>query len=232
MDFERLSRLAPVQARFGPTLPEVLVPRIDRLPAIARRVGAVALVIAAVVIVAVVLRSRDPVYHSPPGPATLRFSTSYPRTLKRVTPPPGSLLLLQQRDASGHLIASFEITPIRLPSYSGEISGLWPVYVWNYVQHLRSTLGAGVLEQSDGRTRIINTPAYTFSYSSTIGGRTYFGRVVFITRDLTGDRQGLALSMLITKTAMHAATHPIAPTPDQVGTVGVLFEPLERLRFG
>lgn len=233
MDLDRLTRLAPVQQRFGPTLPQLLAPRLDRLPTFARRAAAVVLVIVVAVVVALILRSHDPVY-SHGGPPALHFHTTYPRTLARVTPPRGSLLQLEQRDAGGRLVASFRITPIRLPAYGGEISGLWPVYAWNYMQRLRASLGprAAFLEYNDGRTRIIKTPGYQFSYTRQIGNAVYFGRVVFITPALQGNRRGLILSMLMTRAAMAKATHPAAPTPDQVGTVGVLFEPLERFRFG
>jgi hypothetical protein len=232
VDLDRLTRLAPVQQRFGPTLPQLLAPRLDRLPTFARRAVAVVVVIVAAVVVALILRSHDPVY-SHGGPSELRFSTTYPRTLTRAAPPPGSLLQLEQHDAEGGLVASFRITPVRLPAYAGEISGLWPVYAWNYMQRMRASLGphAAFREYDDGRTRIIKTPGYQFSYTRQIGNAAYFGRVVFITRDLQGDRRGLVLSMLMTEAAMRKATHPASPAPDQVGTVGVLFEPLERFRF-
>ena len=67
MDFDRLLRWAPVQERFGPSLPALLTPRLHRLPAIARRAGAALGLALIAVIIAVVARSHDPVF-SWPGP--------------------------------------------------------------------------------------------------------------------------------------------------------------------
>ena len=228
MDVDRLIRAAPVEERFGPSLPQLLAPRIDRLPAIARRVGALVAALVVVVIVAIVLRGRDPAFSYAGRPA---FHTSYSRALEREATPPGALLLLEQRSATG-LVASFEVTPLALPRYGGEISGLLPVYAVGYARRLAAQVGPTFRLENWRSTRIINTPAYSFSYSRQLGNGRYFGRVVFITKDLSGDRHGLILSMLTSYAALKAATKPVIPTPDSVGTAGVLFEPLERLRFG
>jgi len=98
MDLDRLLRSAPIQPRFGPSLPALLAPRLHRLPAIARRVGAVLAVAAIAVVIAVVLRSHDPVF-SWSGPP-VAFSTPYPRSLTREPTPRGAILLLAQHDAA------------------------------------------------------------------------------------------------------------------------------------
>jgi hypothetical protein len=83
---------------------------------------------------------------------------------------------------------------------------------------------------SRGRTRINLVPGYSFTYQVTIGGRPYWGRDVLITPHLSGDRNGILISMLTDPAPLIAsATQPV--TPDSVGSVGVLFEPFERLRF-
>src|SRR6202011_2595746 len=78
MDVNRLLRSAPVKQEFGPTLPQLLAPRIDSLPRIAGRIAAVLAVLVVGAAVLVALRNRDPVY-THPGPAATRFSTSYSR---------------------------------------------------------------------------------------------------------------------------------------------------------
>ena len=225
MDIQRLIRLAPVQERFGPSLPQLLAPRIDRLPALARRVGAVIALVILAVIIALVLRTRDPVYRGSVGP--VHFTVTWPHALTRETPARGELLLLRQQSGSS-LLASFEVTPLHLPRYAGEISGLLPIVAINYERGLERRYGALFTPWSLGRTRIINTPAFTFTYKLVQGGETYFGRVVFITPHLTGDRTGLILSMLQGRPSviLRRPRHPRRrrPTPSAPG--GSLQEPL------
>ena len=228
MLIQRLIKAAPVQARFGPSLPQLIAPRIDRLPAIARRVGLAVVVLVAAVIIALALRSSDAAYTHHGPPAT--FTVSWPHALTRETAPPGALLLLDQRDA-GRLVASFEVTPLRLPRYSGEISGLLPIIAINYERRLAQRYGQLFTPWSLGRTRIINTAAFTFTYVLLIRGVTYYGRVVFITPHLRGDRTGLILSLLQRPATLKQATAPAAPTPDAVGSGGSTLEPLQHLRI-
>jgi hypothetical protein len=221
-----LLRTPPLKAQFGPTLPELLAPQINRLPRFLRLLaGAVAvLVIAAVVLI--VVRLRDPVYSHSGPPAS--FATSYSRAMTREPTPRGALLLLEQRSSIG-LEDSFEISPLALPRYSGEISGLLPIVASNMIARLMRS-DPTFVPWSRGRTRINKIPGYSFTYQRTIDGRPYWGRYVLITPDITGDRQGLLISLLTDPTPLlPIAKTPV--TPDSVGTVGVLFEPFERLRF-
>jgi hypothetical protein len=227
---ERLKRAAPIQDRFGPSLPQLIAPRIDRLPAIARRVAFAAVVVVAVVVVALVLRTRNPVYSHSGSPAT--FTVTWPRSMKRAATPRGALLLLKQTDGAG-LVASFEVTALRLPHYSGEISGLLPIIAINYERRLEQRYGALFTPWSLGRTRIINTAAFTFTYKLYVKNQSqpYFGRVVFITPHLHGDRTGLVLSMLQRPETLEETTAPAKPTPDAVGSGGSVQQPLQHLRI-
>jgi hypothetical protein len=229
VDVSRLLRLAPVKSQFGPTLPQLLAPRMDSVPrTVARILAALAVVIIALIVV-VALRLHDPVY-SPPSGSPVSFSTSYSRAMTREPTPPGALLLLRENSSVG-LAASFEITTLHLPSYGGEISGLLPIVAANLIQRLSVADPTFVL-WSQGRTRINLVPGYTFTFQKTIDGRAYWGRYVFLTPQISqihGDREGLLISMLTDPALLSAATRPI--TPDSVASVGVLFEPLERLRF-
>ena len=229
VDLERLMvRAAPVQRRFGPSLPELLAPRIDRLPAIARRVGLVVLVLLVAAIVAYALRSRYPAFSQS---SPVAFHLTYPPSLTREPTPRGALLLLELHSGS-ELVDSLEISPLSLPAYSGEISGLLPVIAVNYERALAARIGPTFVPWSLGRTRVINTPAFTFTYERTIDGRLYFGRVTFITEKLSGDRHGLMLSLLTLPKTLDAVTDPATPTPDAVGTGGALADPYAGLHMG
>jgi hypothetical protein len=227
VDVRRLLRWAPVKPEFGPTLPQLLGPRIDGLPRIARRIGALVALLVVGVIVVIALRSREPVYSHTGPPA--KFSTIYPRSMTLEPTPPGAVMLLEQHSSVG-LEASFEIATLHLPSYRGEISGLLPVLAINLIHRLMAGDPTFKL-QSHGRTRVNFVPGYTFSFQRTIHGMVYWGRYVLITPHLTGDREGLLISMLTDPTPLKlVAVKPV--TPDSVASAGVLFEPLERLRFG
>jgi hypothetical protein len=226
MDVGKLLKTAPVKKQFAPSLPELLAPRIDSLPRIVLRVIAVAVFVLAVAVILLAVRLRNPVfsYHGTPA-----FSTTYTRAMtKEPTVAHGPILSLVQHSSVG-LEASFQITTLSLPSYRGEISGLLPVIASAMITRMEAT-NASFVPWSRGRTRINLVPGYSFSYQVTIDGRPYWGRDVLITPDLKGDRHGLLISMLTDPTPLiNTATKPV--TPDSVGSVGVLFDPLERLRF-
>lgn len=225
MDVNKLLRTAPVKEEFAPTLPQLLAPRIDSLPRIVLRIIAAGALLVAVAVILLALRLRDPVFSYAGPPA---FSTSYPRAMTKERTPPGALLLLEQHSSIG-LEASLEITPLRLPGYRGEISGQLPVIASNMIARLQAS-DPTFVPWSRGRTRINLVPGYSFTYQRTIDGRVYWGRYVLITRNISGDRNGILISMLTDPTPLiTAATKPV--TPDSVGSVGVLFEPFERLRF-
>ena len=225
MDLNKLLRTAPVKEEFAPTLPQLLAPRIDSLPRIVLRVMAAAAVVVAAAVILLALRLRDPVFSAAGPPA---FSTSYPRAMTKERPPSGVLLLLAQHSSIG-LEASFEITPLTLPSYRGQISGQLPVIASNMIARLQAS-DPSFVPWSRGRTRINLVPGYSFTYQRTINGRVYWGRYVLITPHISGDRHGILISMLTDPTPLlTTATQPV--TPDSVGSVGVLFEPFERLRF-
>ena len=225
MDLNKLLRTAPVKEEFAPTLPQLLAPRIDSLPRIVLRIIAAGAVVVAAAVILLALRLRDPVF-SASGPAG--FSTSYSRAMTKERPPHGALLLLEQHSSIG-LEASFEITPLALPSYHGEISGQLPVIASNMIARLQAS-DPTFAPWSRGRTRINLVPGYGFTYQRTINGRVYWGRYVLITPHISGDRHGILISMLTDPTPLFTtATRPV--TPDSVGSVGVLFEPFERLRF-
>jgi hypothetical protein len=227
MDIAKLLRLAPVKDEYGPSLAQLLAPRIDSLPRIVLRITGVVAVLVAIAVILLAVRLHDPVASSPHG-SPVSFSTSYSRSMTKEPTPRGALLLLEQRSSIG-LEASFEISLLRMPAYSGQISGLLPVMAQNMVTRLEKS-DPSFIPYTQGRTRINFVPGYTFTYQRTIGGRIFWGRDVLITPNIKGDRYGLLITMLTDPTPiLPVATKP--DTPDSVGSVGVLFEPFERLHI-
>jgi hypothetical protein len=226
MDLGKLLKTAPVKAEYAPTLPQLLAPRIDSLPRIVVRILAVAALVVAAAVILLALRLRDPVFSYAGTPA---FSTSYSRALtKEPTGPHGPILSLRQNSSVG-LEASLQITRLALPPYQGEISGQLPVVASAMIARMAAA-NSTFVPWSRGRARINLVPGYSFTFQETVDGRPYWGRDVLITPDLSGDRTGLLISMLTDPTPLiTTATKPV--TPDDVGSVGVLFDPFERLRF-
>jgi len=222
-----MARSAPLKPAFGPTLPQLLAPRMHRLPLLVKRVGALVAVIVVIVIVVLALRLRDPTFsYSAPRPTG--FSTTYSRSLKLQPARPGVPLTLIQNSSVG-LENFFQVKIIKLPAYGGQISGLLPIVASNMITRMQAA-DPTFTPYSRARARINKIPGYTFTFQELSGGRRLWGRIVLITRDIRLDREGLLITMLADPTPLlPIATKPV--TPDSVGTVGVLFEPYERLKF-
>lgn len=225
MDVGKLLKTAPVKKQFAPSLPELLAPRIDSLPRTVLRIIVVGALVVAAAVILLALRLRDPVFSYSGTPA---FSTSYSRAMTKQPGAHGPILSLVQHSSVG-LEASFQITTLHLPQYHGEISGLLPMMASAMIARMEAA-NASFVPWSRGRTRINLVPGYSFTFQETIDGRPFWGRDVLITPKISGDRRGLLISMLTDPTPLiNTATKPV--TPDSVGSVGVLFDPLERLRF-
>jgi hypothetical protein len=155
---------------------------------------------------------------------TVSFNLRYPRTLHRVAAPPGAYARIEQRNAAGALLRWFEVDPLVLPPFHGEISGALPVFTSNYIGGFR-TRTPGFVLQTETKTRVNLNPGYTFTYSETLGGRRVFGRVVMLLPALSGTRDGVVLSM-------GTVPSTLVPGPDQVAANDVLQTPLRSFRFG
>ncbi len=216
-------RSPAVRAQFAPTLPELLAPRWrGASPGARRRVLAAAIGVFLAAAAVAVLYPRDGwvLYHG----RTISFNLRYPRTLHRVPAPAGAYARIEQRNAHGLLLRWYEVDPLRLPPFHGEISAALPVWASAYVAGLRART-PGFLLQTETKTRVNLNPGYTLTYSALLGGRQVFGRVVMLLPALSGVRDGVTLTM---------GTIPstLVPGPDQVAANDVLQVPLRSFRFG
>jgi hypothetical protein len=213
--------LLRVKEQFRPTLPELLAPRWQRASRLRRRAisaGVAALVVAAAAIA--IFYPRDPwIVHAG---APLSFSLQYPRALHRVATPPGAYALAEER-SHARLIESLEVSPLRLPPYRGEVSGILPIYADDYVRTLAAEQPNFALV-SEGKTRVATIPGYWLSYSATLRRQTVYGRVIFLVPRLGNVRDGVTLQMLSTPRSD-------AISPDQVAVNDDLYEPLHTFRF-
>jgi hypothetical protein len=180
----------------------------------------VALVLAAAAVAVLYPRDGWVIYHG----RTVTFNLRYSRTLHRVATPPGAYARIEQRNAAGELLRWFEIDPLRLDAFHGEISGALPVFATRYIVALSRRL-PGFQLQSEVKTRVNLNPGYTFTYSTRPGGRLLFGRVVMLLPAVTAIRDGVLLSM-------GTVPSTLVPGPDQVAANDVLQVPLRSFRFG
>src|SRR5689334_24663631 len=114
--------MSVVRPEFGPTLPELVGPRVRALPR-AVRLGLVALAALVIVVVAAALLLRHGRDTRPQAVvrAPVAFNLLYPKPLERVRPRGGEVLRLQTPAGTG-APQSFAVTPMTLPPYRGDVS--------------------------------------------------------------------------------------------------------------
>jgi hypothetical protein len=204
----------PLKPQYGPTLGALLAPRWHAAPRVARwlvwaaGVGIVALAIAAAL-------ALWPATYSHGGAAPFHFSY---RGLYRTQPEPGQFVRIDRR-SGGRLEASFAVSPLHLPPYSGGLSGELPVYASGYIAGLSRKFSDFTL-RGEGKTRVNTVPAYNIFYTARIEGREMYGRDVLLLPEREGVRDGVALEMLTLPSA--GITSPL-----EVATAGVLERPVE-----
>jgi hypothetical protein len=217
-------RAPSVKPQYGPTLPELLVPRwrsaANRQRGLAGG-GLLVLVVAAAAVAITYPRLSSFVYRGRPP----TFNLTYPARLGSVTPPAGADLRLESRSRSGRLLAWFEVDRVKLPPYSGEVSGQLPVFATNYIAGLARTVPDFVL-QTEAKTRINLVAGYSVTYRGRFNGQLMYVRTVLLVPALTGVRDGVSLNMGI------VPNKSLDPSPDFVGVADVLQKPFRSFRFG
>ena len=213
----------PMKAEYGPTLGRLLSPRWHAASVHARTaaVAALALVVAALLGVGLTLENAT-YAHGGPVP----FSFSY-RDLYRAPPDPGGYVKVQSRYPGGALRYSYAIDPLRLPPYSGGVSGELPVYAAGYIRTL-SQRYRGFALRAEGKTMLNNTlSGYQVAYEAQIEGHKLYGRNILLVPGSAGVREGVIMVVLSSPTAEAHVT-----SPREVASTGVLLRPLKTFAFG
>jgi hypothetical protein len=219
--------MSVVRPEFGPTLPELLGPRLRGLG----RRGRIALGVAAGLLVLAVtgllaLRDGDGrttvVVREP-----IAFNLLVPASLQRVAPAGDEVLRLQSprgTEAPQRLTA----TPLRLAPYRGDAGATLAILTVRLIDEMRAEL-PGFVHRGDGRARVNQAPGYQIAYQARIGGRTTYGRRVLVLPEAEDGqplpREGLDLDL-------RAARSLAVPNVDAVGRNGALKLPLASFRFG
>lgn len=208
--------VSAVRPEFGPTLPEVLGPWLERLSRPWRVV--LATVAGAVVLAALwgaFLRPGDEHHVVIRDPIT--FNLIHEDGLRRVAAVAPEVLRLQGRGTS------FTVSPLALPAYRGETTGILPTYVEGLVPDMERRY-PGFLRRYEGRANINKQQGYELVFQFRDGRKTRYGRRVLLLPTLTS-REGVDILMLADRT-------PAIPRADAVGRNGLLKLPLRSFRFG
>jgi hypothetical protein len=217
--------MSVVRPEFGPTLPELLGPRIRALP----RAGQIALaIVAAVAVVAVgafAVRGTEDTRPHAVVREPIEYNLLYTSPLHRVRPHAGETLRLQT-PAGTAAPQSFAVKPFTLPPYHGDSTGILTLMSANLITQMGKQY-PGFIWRGDGRVNYNRQPGYEILFQAKIGDRTTYGRrTLLVPGSDTPPREGLDITML-------AARSPAIPRVDAVGSAsGALKTAIRSLRFG
>ncbi len=211
-----------VKPEYGPTLPELVGPRMRSWPRWGRVLFWIALALA-VLLVAWVRLGRDDGRLTIVVRGPVAFNLLYNDKLVRVAPRPGESLRLVTPAADPDP-ESVVLRPVVLPPYRGEASGVLPVFATGLVEQMRRADPNFIL-RSEGRARVNSQPGYQIQFQTKLGGRTAYGRRSLLFADEPGAREGVDITMLSSRS-------PTVPNVDSVGSNGPTKLPYRSLRLG
>ena len=212
-----------VKPEFGPTLPELVGPRLRALPRGGQvAVGALAAAVVAALLWLVFLKDdgRTPLVVRGPFAFNLLYDDS---KLERVAPQAGEALRLQT-PATEADPESFAVRAVRLPAYTGDASGVLPGFATGLIEQMRAADPQFIL-RAEGRARVNSQPGYQIQFQTTRDGRTTYGRRTLLFKDEPGERDGADITLI-------AARSPAIPNVDQVGSNGPVKLPYRSFRLG
>jgi hypothetical protein len=216
-----------VRPEFGPTLPELLAPRVRALP----RAVQVALVVVAALVVAgavfvVVHRKEADQRPQAVVRAPVAFNLLVAPPLERVAPR-GRETLRLQTPAGTAAPQRLTVTPYKLPPYHGDPTGILTLESANMIAQMRRTI-PGFVWRGDGRVNYNRQPGYEILYQARIGGKTTYGRrTILLPGGDTPPKEGVDISMV-------AARSDSIPRVDAVGATNgsALKTAIRSFRFG
>jgi hypothetical protein len=216
--------MSVVREEYGPTLPELLGPRVRALPRAARLTLAVAAALA-VLAIAWLGHGRSSKPTTPivvRGPLSFNLITT--PAMHRVAAHPGDLLAL--RTPAGPPRQEMTVRSLRLPPYRGDVSAELTVMSATMIEDMREQYGPSFVHRSDGRVNVNRQPGYQIVFQAKIGGHTTYGkRILLVPGPDPPPRTAADMTLL-------AQRSPAVPTADSVAANGPLKTPLRSFRFG
>ncbi len=133
---------------------------------------------------------------------------------------------VQRRSPEGRLEDSFAVEPLRLPAYSGGLSGELPLYASRLIEGMSRSYPDFML-RGEGKTRVNSVPAYNIFYTTVLDGQLMYGRDVLLLPERQAAREGVEIVMLTSPLAGRRIT-----SPSEVAGAGVLSRPLKTFTIG
>ncbi len=116
--------------------------------------------------------------------------------------------------------------PLRIPPYTGLLSGELPLYATSYIRGL-SRRYTGFVLRGEGKTRVNNIPGYNIYYTVRMQGRRLFGRDILLIPERPGAREGVDIVLLTSPTKSSSLASPL-----EVALSGILLRPLRTFSLG
>jgi hypothetical protein len=241
---------APAKASepgYGPSLKELLAPRLRALSGWQRALLVLVAVAIAAGGVALVIRSEaaTDTYHQRDDDARARgltpipFHFDYSSSMKLSRP--AATYVRVERTLNGTLSGRFTVSELELGRQSGLVSGFMPIVATRYEREAARSYN-GFRLAFEGRARVNEVEGYQFAFTARLErpgrpARQLFGRVVMLPEpyDVTDpekpypDGQIPTRGLLIT---MLATTLDKIPSATRVGDEGILQRPFRSFRFG
>jgi hypothetical protein len=217
--------MSVVRPEFGPTLPELLGPRVRALPRAAQIALAAAAALILIAVAAFVLKGSEDNRAQAVVREPIAYNLVYPPSLQKVRPQGNETLRLET--ASGtEAPQSFAVKPFTLPPYHGDSTGILTLMSANMITRM-SKQYPGFIWRGDGRVNYNRQPGYEILFQTKLNGKTTYGRrTLLVPGGDTPPREGLDITML-------AARSEAIPRVDAVGSAsGALKTAIRSLRFG
>ena len=218
--------MSVVRPEFGPSLPELLAPRVRALPRLVQ--AALAAVVLLIVLAAALVlfrKEEDANRQTVVVRSPIEYNLVVAPPLARVAPR-GRETLRLETPAGTKAPMLYTVTPYRLPPYHGDSTGILTFESANMIARMRRTI-PGFVWRGDGRVNYNRQPGYEILYQANIGGRTTYGRrTVLVPGGDAPPKEGLDITM-------QAARSAAIPRVDAIGAAnGPLKTAIRSLRFG
>jgi hypothetical protein len=215
--------MAVVREEYGPTLPELLGPRVRALPRAAR----VALAVAAAIVVLAIAwltfgrssGSTTPIVVR--GPLSFNLITT--PAMHRVAAHRGELLRLRTPAGTRQ---EMTVRSLRLPPYRGDVSAQLTIMSAKMIDDMSAEYGSSFVYRSDGRVNVNRQPGYQIVFQAKIDGHTTYGKRIML---VPGPDPPPRIAADMTLLAQRSLSVPKA---DSVAANGPLKTPLRSFRFG
>jgi hypothetical protein len=232
---------------FGPSLPQLLAPRLRALPRWQQALLAivVAALIAALAAALIHSATAKKTYHQSAAEATARGLTAIPfhfdhSSRFHISKPPGAYVRAE-RSVGGTLAARFTVSPLPLGDQPGLVSGFMPIVATAHEREAARRYEAFRLA-FEGRARVNKVEGYQFAFAAQLvraglPARQLFGRVVLLPEPYDAEEpdkpypagskptRGIVITML-------ATSLDNVPSATRVGDEGSLQKLYRSFRFG